>query len=636
MSFKIEELIIHLDTGIKKKDTEINSKEPEKNVEPVKLTSTMIYHPELKQVSSLNDNPFITPSVRYDSINLKSIFKNKTYSEILKFFFNKNNFKETIKKLTRNIKIEKNLDDKERISNVESNIRFMLSYLFPTTLPGKNNIISSFDEYIMNSSNSGISFDNPFKNRFSYLKIDSKVYTISKIYILDDIVNNPFYAEIIESYKTFLSSGEEKKKKITEMLVDKLQVLLKYLSKNNNKIFKQDRTNWNILIYLIKDYQGKTNKEDIGFQESYDINNIKLKSFNVSGGISASSTTVSNQEILVKNLKIIVDNIKNLITFLKYDENDIEDETNKKLIDKDIKNENIIDNFDIVYSSIKNIFEAYETIRNNSNIQLGIKNDFETDFREKIKALNIEMTNLNNMKKLLTQYLSKDTASLNINDDDDKAFVEYVKKEFPIINSFVDKLKNNIIDKRKSSNEILQKIIQNFYEKKETFENLVNKNKTNQISFGELMNHASEELVEVTNDLSFFKTNENKDLLHIGINLINKNDPMLPQYEIYLATDLIEGELNDTNVNNYKCVYRDKYLAIETPNLLERKDAKYKVNYHRIFIPEQPQPKDDTKPPLPPAPAVKKNGGRKTKKTKKNFKFRLDKKIFSNKRKYYT
>ena len=164
----------------------------------------------------------------------------------------------------------------------------------------------------------------------------------------------------------------------------------------------------------------------------------------------------------------------------------------------------------------------------------------------------------------------------------------------------------------------------------------MNKNKTNQISFGELMNHASEELVEVTNDLSFFKTNENKDLLHIGINLINKNDPMLPQYEIYLATDLIEGELNDTNVNNYKCVYRDKYLATETPNLLERKDAKYKVNYHRIFIPEQPQPKDDIKPPLPPAPAVKKNGGRKTRKTKKNFKFRLDKKIFSNKRKYYT
>ena len=623
MSFKIEELIIYLDSGIKKKDTEIDPKEPVKNVEPVKLTSKMIYHPELNSVSSLNDNPFITPNVRYDSINLNSILKNKTYSEILKFFFNKNNFKETIKKLTRNIKIEKNLDDKEKISNVESNIRFMLSYLFPTTLPGKNNIISSFDEYIMNNSNSGISFDNPLKNKFSYLKIDSKVYTISKIYILDDIVNNPFYAEIIESYKTFLSSGEEKTVFLTNKLVKKLKVLLFKLINNNDKKYKQDKKNLNILKYLIDNYDS-TKKENIGFSQSYDINNKKLQTFNKPGGISASSTTVSNQEILVKNLKIIVDNITNLINYLNYNTN-----TNKVI--EDIKNDNIMDTLDTCYTYIKNIVEAYELISSNSNIQLGIDNDFEKDFKEKIKVLNKEITNMNYMKKLITQYLSKDTTSLNINDDDDKEFVEYVKKEFPIINSFVDKLKNNIIEKRKSSNESLQDIIQNFYEKEETFENLVSKDKNNQISFGELINHVNEELVEVTNDLSFFKTNENKDLLDIGINLINKNDPMSPQYEIYLATDLIEGELNDTNMNNYKCVYRDQYLATETKNMVDRKDAKYKVNYHRIFIPEQP--KVDTKPPMSsapaPAPAVKKKGGRKT---KKNFKFY--KKNFSNKRKY--
>lgn len=623
MSFKIEELIIYLDSGIKKKDTEIDPKEPVKNVEPVKLTSKMIYHPEKKEVSSLNDNPFITPNVRYDSIHLKSIFKNKTYSEILKFFFNKNNFKETIKNLTRNIKIEKNLDDKEKISNVESNIRFMLSYLFPTTLPGKNNIISSFDEYIMNNSNSGISFDNSFKNKFSYLKIDSKVYTISKIYILDDIVNNPFYAEIIESYKTFLSSGEEKTVFLTNKLVKKLKVLLFKLINNNDKKYKQDKKNLNILKYLIDNYDS-TKKENIGFSQSYDINNKKLQTFNKPGGISASSTTVSNQEILVKNLKIIVDNITNLINYLNYNTN-----TNKVI--EDIKNDNIMDTLDTCYTYIKNIVEAYELISSNSNIQLGIDNDFEKDFKEKIKVLNKEITNMNYMKKLITQYLSKDTTSLNINDDDDKEFVEYVKKEFPIINSFVDKLKNNIIEKRKSSNESLQDIIQNFYEKEETFENLVSKDKNNQISFGELINHVNEELVEVTNDLSFFKTNENKDLLDIGINLINKNDPMSPQYEIYLATDLIEGELNDTNINNYKCVYRDQYLATETKNMVDRKDAKYNVKYHRIFIPEQP--KVDTKPQVSsapaPAPAVKKKGGRKT---KKNFKFY--KKNFSNKRKY--
>ena len=626
MSFKIEELIIYLDTGIKekdKKDTEINSKEPEK------LTSKMIYHPELKQVRSLNDNPFITPSVKYDSINLNSIFKNKTYSEILKFFFDKNNFKETIKNLTRKIKIEKNLDDKEKISNVESNIRFMLSYLFPTTLPGNNNIISTFDEYIMNNSNSGISFGNPFKNKFSYLKIDSKVYTISKIYILDDIVNNPFYAEIIESYKTFLSSGEEKTVLLTNKLVKKLKVLLFKLINNNDKKYKQDKKNLNILKYLIdKDNYDSTKKENIGFSQSYEINNKKLQTFNKPGGISASSTTVSNQEILVKNLKIIVDNITNLINYLKYNTN-TNTNTNTNKVIEDINNDNIMNTLDNCYTYIKNIVEAYELISSKSNIQLGIDNDFEKDFKEKIKVLNKEITNMNYMKKLITQYLSKDTTSLNINEDDDKEFVEYVKNEFPIINSFVDKLKNNIIEKRKSSNESLQDIIQNFYEKEETFENLVSKDKNNQISFGELINHVNEELVEVINDLSFFKTNENKDLLDIGINLINKNNPMLPQYEIYLATDLIEGELNDTNINNYKCVYRDQYLATETKNMVDRKDAKYNVKYHRIFIPEQP--KVDTKPPVSsaPAPAVKKKGGRKT---KKNFKFY--KKNFSNKRKY--
>lgn len=603
MSFKIEEINIYLDTGIK-------------NKEPVKFTSKLIYHRELKSTNSLNDNPFVTPSIRYDTINLNSFFTNKTYNDIVKFFFNRKNFKKTMNILTKNIIIEKIIDDKKKISNVESNIGFMLHKLFPTTLPGKNNIISSFDNYILNSGGSGLSFNVSSKNKFSYLKIDSKVYTITKMYILDDIINNPFYAEIIESYKTFLSSGEEKTAILTDKLVEKIKVLLFKLINNNNKNYKQDIKNLNILKYLKNEIDVKDSKT---FLESYTDNEKKLRTFNTPGGISASSTTVSNQEILVKNLKIIVDNIDKLIYDLDYNKND------SKTVITNIDNTNIMENVDKYYSYIKNIFEAYEKISSNSNIQLGIDNDYEKDFKEKIKVLNKEITNMNYMKKLITQYLSKDTTSLNINNEDDKEFVEYVKKEFPIINTFVDNLKNNIVEKRKSSNEKLQEIIQNFYEKKETYENLININNKSLISFGELIEHVNDELLEAKKPLSFFNIKQNKDLIDIGINLINKNDPLQPQYEIYLATDLIDGELNDTNYNNFKCVYRDAYLAIETKNNFEKNNSKYIVNDHRIFIPEQP--KMDIKPPLPPAPAVKK-GGRKTKKI-----VRLHKKNFSYKRK---
>lgn len=619
MSIIVEELIIYLDTGIP------NSTKDDK--EPINLTSSLIYIPnkgppqsniqkgglnkdkDIEDSSTseksnvvgnypLNKNPFITPTIRYDEINLQPFFLTG-YKNIVSFFFNKKLFTEKLNSLTRGMKLNKvkikkeEEDYKDKMDTIEFNINFMLNKLFPTNFPSKNNIVSTFNQYILNSSGSNSykdTFNNLFKNDFSYLKLDSKVYTISKISILDDMINNPFYRKIVNLYINFSNSSLDQQTRIKNDLIKNFKILMFKLEVNSvdditkniepkKEYHKNNIKNLNITNYLIQ--RTKNGKLINGFQKSSEDADIKLKTYNGPRS-NVSSTTISNQEILVNNLKIIVENLSNLKDFR---------ELSIEIIDKDIDDKNLYnmieDKVDELFTYIKNINEAYEKISSNSNISIGIDNDFEKDFKEKIKILNKEVTTLSYLKKISKQYLDKKTTSLNFTNEDDKDFIDFANKKYPSINKFIEELKNNIVEKRKSSNRELQKIIENFYEKKEDYEELKNKNtsRSDTISFSDLINKINEELIEVRKKLDYFNDEKKRNIIKTGINLININNSEAPHYEIYLALDLFEGEINSENVGKVKCEYRSLLLGQETQNSLERNNSNYSIEFHRIFVP---------------------------------------------------
>jgi hypothetical protein len=618
MSLKIEEIIIYLDTGIP------NSKKDEK--EPLKLTSQLIYNPDLKPSVALNDNPFITPDYNYENLDMNTIIRDG-YTNIVSFFFNKELFNKKIKKISKNVKKEidmaGNSTDKYIIKtkNIQSNIQTMLKLLFPTSYPVKNNIVSTYNSLIDTSNQSSLKniftkMTNIMKstqNKYSYLKIDSKIYTVSKIFILDDMVNNPFYRDIIESYNKFSSSSAEQKEKITFDLINNFKVLMRNIH-DEYKPNKKNKKNFNIQHFI---------NEPKGFSETITLNKKKLENYKNS---HSSSTTISNLELLIQNLEIIKKNLDDLNSFQ-------DNLLNNKEINN-INKENINDNIDKIYSYIKNIYESYEKIKSISNVTTELDNNIERDFKDKIKILNNEVTQLNYLKKVSNQYLDEKTTNLNFSNEDDKEFVDFVNKKYPTINKFVEELKNNVVEKRKSSNKELQRIIENFYEKKELYDE-----KVSIISFSDLMKNVNTELIEINSKLNFFKEKNNKELINIGINLINVNNNTLPQYEVYVATNLMEGEYNDTNINSIKCNQKSEFMGQFAENVNEYVDTYYSIQFQRLFIEkpkekvENPEEKDKKKEvnKKPQENKIKKGGKKnKTKKYLHYNKINKTKRIYKN------
>lgn len=546
MSIKIEKIIIYLDTGIP------NIKTSEK--EPLKLSRNLIYHPDIKEENNkLSELPFITPSIKYPTGELQKNFKLNGYNNVVRFFFDELYFKNTLFSINRKNKINKNkkiiLEPEVISSNLEFNINFMIQMLFPTVFPSKKNIVSSFDEYIEQENNSNFSFDNPFVNNFSYLKIESKTYTITKVTMLDDMINNPFYREVVDSYIKFLNWAEEEEIKIKNNLMIKFKILLEKMTYKDLTNKEKEKISVNIILF-ITDFQ--TKYDDIN------KNNSKYIS--------------SSYKNLLDELDLMKINLTNLNSFIdKPDFNPID-------IDK-INIYNELDELKIIVDSIN---DTYTKIKNISNVSSSITN--ESVFKKKLEKLVKEVTELYYYKKIASQYLNKDTSNINYNNEEDSKFIDFIKSKYPNIKTFVDKLDNNIIKNHVTSNPVLKDIIENFYEKKNVSIN--NPNPTPPIAFNALVQNINDELIEI-NKKQFFNNTGNRKLIKIGTCFINKNNTELPQYEIYIAFNLLEGLINMENLNSIKCNYRAVYLGQETQNKLENYNAEYDYKYHKIFVPEE-------------------------------------------------
>lgn len=220
--------------------------------------------------------PFYSDTHLYPSIKLQ----NATYERIVEFFFNKEDFLKTIRnKSQAELNVKELTPEQIKIENFELTLRL----LFPTTFPLVNNIDNSV-EYIIPSKKiftlkgSNILYILPkrFDRKYSYLNIDSEIYTITKTVWNNDVMNHPVYSQFIQSYKEFDI----------------------WKSDPSLNIFKQDATNDNMNIILSYVFEAvQKSDEDQLFKKMYDDSDpTKAPYYNNNGNKRLDENTLAIQD----------------------------------------------------------------------------------------------------------------------------------------------------------------------------------------------------------------------------------------------------------------------------------------------------------------------------------------------------
>jgi len=270
----------------------------ETNIEgekPFSITYDKIYNPVKNRLVSSQkklDYPYFTFDVKYDETVLHELNK-KDYSELLRAFFDMTYFTSMVKKMR-----EKNgnvADNETKNQIINHNIFMMLYFLFPIKYPTPNNITSSYNSKICNSSkefnvtlnrpNVQSSFFSRFKNieqerirEYSYVNTSKGESTITQIIWLNDFLNEPRYRELVDTliqYEEWLSNrkitiDEDIKNAQTDLFENVVNDEKKegddgYFKKNELEMIEKE---------IKIEYSAKKFKEDVinKFKETFVIN----------------------------------------------------------------------------------------------------------------------------------------------------------------------------------------------------------------------------------------------------------------------------------------------------------------------------------------------------------------------------
>lgn len=181
----------------------------DKTTDAISLTSSVL------KVDNISTNllkyPLITSNIKYSFESLARY----DYSKVVSFFFDRDMFYEKIMKMIERNKL-KNLNklpelEDQRTENLTANLKMMLALLLPTKYPIMHNILTSF-EYIQGNVTYPYSLFG--SGNYSYLTLNSQVYTITRVILLDDILNNPFYSNLMRKLYEYVIWAENARSEI--------------------------------------------------------------------------------------------------------------------------------------------------------------------------------------------------------------------------------------------------------------------------------------------------------------------------------------------------------------------------------------------------------------------------------------
>ena len=296
----------------------------------------------------------------------------------------------------------------------KENIMFMIKCLFPTSYPTSKNISDSFTSIIEERFNfwsnlelmdifppSLRGFLQPNQSQYSYLKIDSKIYTITQVVWVNDIYNHTKYKKLIENYKELSMWKNEEIEKIN-MEIEKKQKKFQ----NNFKV----GGNFNITKSDIGKLQEQLIKPDISTQYS---------------------SNYSDKLDIYDRLKKVIDYIDQLNTYIEI----------------------IPPDYTSITDIANNINENYSKISS--------KLSTNSELNKKFKELNQQIEAINILDKINDNYISKPGINMNF-EKDEESIKNMLKSKYSKYTNFSSTLSEFIKPKLESTNPDLQRTFNDF------------------------------------------------------------------------------------------------------------------------------------------------------------------------------
>lgn len=346
---------------------------------------------------------------------------------------------------TRPSEITINFSDKEKNRIIDSNIMTMLQLLFPTSYPISNNITSSFNKIIIGKE--------PFEFRwtdlipgflktyidlgidqYSYLKIDSKIYTITQVIWLNDIYNHKDYSELVEKYRKLGIWRQKETERLTNEILKKTEKFTKTFRLNNPE-------------YHI-------GEDDIKWLEGE-----KARYTGQGQGISVS--TVSSAD-MVRYIEDIIKNVNQL----------------------NIAVSRPSPNYGYISDLALGIETAYSKIQDKLGVQAGLKKKF-MELTKQISSIRVS-------EIISEKYINPATSKgliLNYAEEDSKVKDELTSK-FREYTGFAETIRDFIRPKKESTNKQLQEAFETFLENTtDVFSSMMNPTLISSASGGEENNY---------------------------------------------------------------------------------------------------------------------------------------------------
>ena len=509
MSFYIRAIKLMLDTNI-----------PKQSIVP--FTKSMLYHPLLKDVDDLDEYPYFTMDGLYPAM----LIYNMSYSDQVRFFFNKTNMEYIMKRNSRVITDTNSQDatspkKMDTLSISQENIMTMLRTLFPTKYPYKNNVMSSF-AYITEQIDYYI---NPLdilptvlrqmfikeKADYSYLKINGKVYTVTQVVWLNDLYNHTEYKDLIDKLIKLNKFKEKEVKKLKD----------EYLKKDS---------------LLKKKYTHMKQPDDINYDFNLE-NERKAK------------TDVSGKEI--KRYNDAKEAIEYIIQIIP------------KIHNKTTQ--------DFTIDEMARVVEYHKLLSGSE-----YRNYYRNVSTETRKYFDNMQRDVNDMRYLdyAISYLEKPGIDIQIEKDKPENRDRF-KSRYPIYTNFIETIKGFILPKRDSSNPMFQTTFDEFISNTEVnglFNYVLdptNGKKTLENAFEELntLNTLNGKLKiekeDINNDEFEYMNRKNT-----GVTILSSAGDNGPYYQIYIQINTVGGELTDDNYSVIDCMYKGEYLGENLEYLL--------------------------------------------------------------------
>lgn len=548
---------------------------------PIELTKDVIYHPLMANIQgALSKNPFITGEVVYD----KNFLYQLPYDKRVRFFFDKNKFREYI---LGEMSITSTADPGDAEStneNINTNVDIMLKALFPTIYPASGNNIKSFENIIQGKSqnmfssvfSTTINYVLPNALRFlspslavfySYIKVGGQIHTVTRTVWLNDFINHPQYRDLLTGYGTFMKwqakTGETIDSEIDQYLNRIAKIIKsKFIGIGTERFIKgTDITETTTTATQTIHKHTLCTIKDIS-NISEDLQKSLIKLANLLRGSPGGFSKIGETNDMINE---IGNRIGELLTaYTSYTSN---------TTDKTIKK-----NF------INAIVELDESLKKNAklgNNSVTVPVELSRDLNS-ITSISVRINSLIIIKeKYFGDSISTDFSL------DTKEVEQEMSSKFGEYKTFVDKVKILVKPNYTTTNPELEEIMKKYTEGEPSKTKII---KTNgPADFSNILGYINDTFIKkkMTHKAFIHKTFANgttesalEDLIRVDTMYMDRPGKD-PKYSIYVAVDLIKGELNDANKTLIKC----EYYGEKVGSLFDRAKHAPRYNKYELYQP---------------------------------------------------